>query len=118
MSVVDTVQMLELRTKKAAGLIAMLRKEKAELQEKFDLVNTHNAELEEYVESFATSNKIIEESIANAMENLASIEGLDDIPLFDDTALELEAAEGFTSGDSLGSEEIDMDDFLDDTPEL
>jgi len=118
MSVVDTVQMLELRTKKAAGLIAMLRKEKAELQEKFDLVNTHNAELEEYVESFATSNKIIEESIANAMENLASIEGLDDIPLFDDTALELEAAEGFTSGDSLGSEEIDLDELLDDTPAL
>ncbi|MBZ4673681.1 MAG: hypothetical protein JG773_652, partial [Spirochaeta sp.] len=50
MSVVDSVKMLELRTKKAAGLIAMLRKEKEELQEKFDLVHAHNAELEEYVE--------------------------------------------------------------------
>ena len=61
MSVIDTVKMLELRTKKAAGLIAMLRKEKAELQEKFDLVHAHNAELEEYVESFQTSNKLIED---------------------------------------------------------
>lgn len=118
MSFVDTVQMLELRTKKAAGLIAMLRKEKAELQEKFDLVNAHNAELEEYVESFSTSNKIIEESIANAMENLATIEGLDDIQILDDAALELEAAEGFTSGDALASEEIDLDELLEDTPVL
>jgi FtsZ-binding cell division protein ZapB len=119
MSVVDTVQLLELRTKKAAGLIAMLRKEKAELQEKFDLVNTHNAELEEYAESFTTSNKLIEESIAKAMENLSTIDGLDDIPLMDDAALELEAAEGFSSGDALAMEEdIDLDSLLGDTPAL
>ncbi|MDT4763327.1 hypothetical protein [Sphaerochaeta sp. PS] len=118
MSFVDTVQMLELRTKKAAGLIAMLRKEKAELQERFDLVNTHNAELEEYVEKFTTSNKLIEDSIANAMENLATIEGLDDIPLMDDAALELEAAEGFSVGDSNGSDEIDLDILLDESPSL
>ncbi|WP_320130713.1 hypothetical protein [uncultured Sphaerochaeta sp.] len=119
MSVVDTVQLLELRTKKAAGLIAMLRKEKAELQEKFDLVNTHNAELEEYAETFSTSNKLIEESISKAMENLSSIDGLDDVLLMDDTALELEAAEGFTSGDALAMEEdIDLDSLLDDSHTL
>lgn len=118
MSVVDAVKMLELRTKKAAGLIAMLRKEKAELQEKFDLVHAHNAELEEYVESFTTSNKLIEESIANAMENLSAIEGLDDVLLLDDTALELEAADGFTSGDALADDEVDLDSLLESSPSL
>jgi len=118
MSVVDTVKMLELRTKKAAGLIAMLRKEKAELQEKFDLVHAHNAELEEYVESFTSSNKLIEESIANAMENLSAIEGLDDVQLFDDAALDLEAAEGFSSGNAFSDEEVDLDALLEDSPTL
>ncbi len=114
MSVVDTVKMLELRTKKAAGLIAMLRKEKAELQEKFDLVHAHNAELEEYVESFTSSNKLI----AQAMENLSSIDGLDDVPLLDDAALELEAADGFTSGDAFANDEVDLDALLEDSPSL
>ena len=118
MSILDAVQMLELRTKKAAGLIAMLRKEKGELQERFDLVNTHNAELEEYVEKFTTSNKLIEESIASAMENLATIEGLDDIPLIDDASFELEAAEGFTAGETSGSDEIDLDQLLEESPSL
>ncbi|MGD9926419.1 MAG: hypothetical protein AB7S66_02560 [Sphaerochaeta sp.] len=116
MSVVDSVKMLELRTKKAAGLIAMLRKEKEELQEKFDLVHAHNAELEEYVESFQTSNKLIEDSIANAMDNLSAIEGLDDVPLLDDAQIELEAADGFTSGDALIDEEVDLDALLEDSP--
>lgn len=117
MSVVDTVKLLEQRTKKAAGLIAMLRKEKAELQEKFDLVKTHNAELEEYAKNYSASNKLIEESITSAMETLSGIEGLDDIPLMDDTATELEAAEGFSSGDALSMEEdIDIDTLLEDSP--
>jgi FtsZ-binding cell division protein ZapB len=118
MSVIDAVKLLELRTKKAAGLIALLRKEKAELQEKFDLVHAHNAELEEYVENFQTSNKLIEESIANAMENLSSIEGLDDMLLMEDAALELEAADGFTSGDAFSNEEVDLDSLLEDSPTL
>lgn len=117
-SVVDTVKMLELRTKKAAGLIALLRKEKAELQEKFDLVHAHNAELEEYINNLTTSTKLIEESIANAMENLATIEGLDDVPLLDATALELETADGFTSGDALGDQDVDLDALLEDSPSL
>ena len=118
MSVVDTVKMLELRTKKAAGLIAMLRKEKAELQEKFDLVHAHNAELEEYVESFTSSIRLIEEIIAQAMDNLSSIDGLDDVPLLDDAALELEAADGFTSGDAFANDEVDLDALLEDSPSL
>lgn len=118
MSILDSIQMLELRTKKAAGLIAMLRKEKGELQERFDLVNTHNAELEEYVEKFTTSNRLIEESIASAMENLSTIEGLDDILLMDDTTLELEAAEGFSAGDPFCAEDIDVEILLEESPSL
>ncbi|MDD4573378.1 MAG: hypothetical protein PHR69_04100, partial [Sphaerochaeta sp.] len=74
--------------------------------------------LEEYVEKFTTSNQLIEESIASAMENLSTIEGLDDIPLLDDAALELEAAEGFTAGDSAGSDEIDLESLLEESPSL
>ncbi len=118
MSILDTVQMLELRTKKAVGLIAMLRKEKGELQERFDLVNTHNAELEEYVEKFTTSNSLIEQSIASAMASLSTIEGLDDILLMDDTAVELEEAEGFTAGDTAGADEIDLEILLEESPSL
>ena len=58
MSVIDTVRLLELRTKKAAGLIALLRREKAELQERFDLVLAHNRELEGYIEAYTTSEKL------------------------------------------------------------
>jgi hypothetical protein len=70
------------------------------------------------VEKFTTSNQLIEESIASAMENLSTIEGLDDIPLLDDAALELEAAEGFTAGDSAGSDEIDLEILLEESPSL
>ena len=118
MSVVDTVRLLELRTKKAAGLIAMLRKEKEELQQRFDLVLAHNSELEEYVESYTTSNKLLEQSIAVALDTLSSIEGLDDVPLFDDLSLELETADSFTGGDAAPDYNIDFDALLDDNPDL
>lgn len=118
MSVVDTVRLLELRTKKAAGLIAMLRKEKEELQQRFDLVHAHNAELEEYVESYTTSNKLLEQSVALALDTLSSIDGLDDVPLFDDLSLELETADGYTGGDALLGDEIDLEQLLDDSPQL
>ncbi|MCK9547038.1 MAG: hypothetical protein RBS49_07190 [Sphaerochaeta sp.] len=118
MSVVDTIRLLELRTKKAAGLIAMLRKEKEELQQRFDLVHTHNAELEEYVESYTTSNKLLEQSVALALDTLSSIDGLDDVPLFDDLSLELEAADAYTSGDAAPDYNIDFDALLDDSPDL
>lgn len=111
MSTLDSMQLLELRIKKAAFLIEMLRKEKADLQEKFDLVKTHNAELEEYVESFTQSNKIVEESIATALDTLSSIEGLDDVDLFDTLAAqELEEAENYTTQEGITIDEIELDD--------
>ncbi|MDY4609012.1 MAG: hypothetical protein SPD11_00155 [Sphaerochaetaceae bacterium] len=111
MSTLDSMQLLELRIKKAAFLIEMLRKEKAALQEKFDLVKTHNAELEEYVESFTQSNKIVEESIASALDTLSGIEGLDDVDLFDTlSAQELEEAESYTTQDGVTIDEIELDE--------
>lgn len=175
MSVVDTVQLLEQRTQKAASLIAILRKEKAalaqqlqeaektpvvdpetvqklaeseaknvslnesltqaegkledlvaqladlqkkfdELQANFNLVNTHNAELEDYVEKFQTSNKLIEESINAAMANLNSIEGLDDTPIEVGTESDLAAAEEFTNGGALANNELVDDSLLEEAP--
>ncbi len=111
MPTLDSMQLLELRIKKAAFLIEMLRKEKADLQEKFDLVKTHNAELEEYVESFTQGNKIVEESIAMALDTLSSIEGLDDIDLFDTLAAqELEEAESYTTQDGITIDEVEFED--------
>lgn len=111
MSTLDSMQLLELRIKKAAFLIEMLRKEKAALQEKFDLVKTHNAELEEYVESFTQSNKIVEESIASALDTLSGIEGIDDVDLFDTlSAQELEEAESYTTQDGVTIDEIELDE--------
>ena len=175
MSVVDTVQLLEQRTQKAASLIAILRKEKAalaqqlqeaektpavdpetvqklaeseaknvslnesltqaeekledlvaqladlqkrfdELQANFNLVNTHNTELEDYVEKFQTSNKLIEESINAAMANLNSIEGLDDTPIEVGTESDLAAAEEFTNGGALANNELVDDSLLEEAP--
>lgn len=119
MSVIDTVRLLELRTKKAAGLIALLRREKEELQQRFDLVLAHNRELEGYIEAYTTSEKLVEQSIAAAMATLDTIDGLDEIQVFDDASLELEAADAFTGADgALSSEDVDWDALLDDLPEL
>ena len=119
MSVIDTVRLLELRTKKAAGLIALLRREKEELQERFDLVLAHNRELEGYIEAYTTSEKLVEQSIATAMATLDTIDGLDEIQVFDDASLELEAADTFTGAEGgLSSEDVDWDALLDDLPEL
>lgn len=119
MSVIDTVRLLELRTKKAAGLIALLRREKEELQQRFDLVLAHNRELEGYIEAYTTSEKLVEQSIATAMATLDTIDGLDEIQVFDDASLELEAADTFTGADGgLSSEDVDWDALLDDLPEL
>ncbi|HZJ88933.1 MAG TPA: hypothetical protein VFC80_07255 [Sphaerochaeta sp.] len=114
MSVVDTTRLLEERTKKAAGLIALLRREKEELQQRFDIVRAHNAELEEYVESYTTSNKLLEQSIAVALDTLSAVDGLDEVELFDDLSAELDAVDAFTSGDALATEDIDVDALLSD----
>jgi hypothetical protein len=119
-SIVDTVRLLELRTQKAAGLIAMLRKEKLELQQKFDLVHAHNIELEEYVENYTTSSKLVEQSIASAMETLDSIEGLDEMELMGgDLSADLETADSFTGGGEAEHDyNIDFDALLEDSPPL
>lgn len=78
MSVIDTVQLLEQRTQKAAGLIVMLRKEKAEMQQKLDsLVNQPAADptLAQKLESESGLNaelqtKLAESTVSNG--NLSS----------------------------------------------
>lgn len=91
-----------------------LQKKFDELEANYNLVVTHNGELEDYVEKFQTSNKLIEESINAAMKNLDSIEGLDDTPLAQETGNELETAEGFTAGGALSQDQMVDDDVLGD----
>lgn len=53
------------------------------------------------------------------MATLDTIDGLDEIQVFDDASLELEAADTFTGADGgLSSEDVDWDALLDDLPEL
>jgi len=88
-------------------------------QQRFDLVLAHNRELEGYIEAYTTSEKLVEQSIATAMATLDTIDGLDEIQVFDDASLELEAADTFTGADGgLSSEDVDWDALLDDLPEL
>lgn len=85
------------------------------LENNYNLVLNHNAELEDYVESYETSNKLIEESVSKAMETLDSIDGLDDIPLEPESFDELAVADDFTSGGALTGETVDevpLEDLL------
>ena len=118
MSVIDTVRLLELE-RKGRRPHRLLRREKEELQQRFDLVLAHNRELEGYIEAYTTSEKLVEQSIATAMATLDTIDGLDEIQVFDDASLELEAADTFTGAEGgLSSEDVDWDALLDDLPEL
>lgn len=60
MSVIDTVQLLEQRTQKAASLIAMLRKEKADLQEQLQEAQSRPVVAPETVEKLQQANTQIQ----------------------------------------------------------
>ncbi|AEC02154.1 hypothetical protein [Parasphaerochaeta coccoides] len=112
MSTLDNLRLLEERIKKAKVLIATLRREKFELQQKLELVETHNKELEEYSQSFRTSSRLLEASIANALETLSSIDGLDAVDLYSSLAQEeLAAVEDFTTGAGISLDDIDLQDL-------
>lgn len=109
MSMLDNLELLQKRVEKAAYLITVLRKEKAELLEEIELLKVHNEELKEYVDTYTTDVKAIQESVSSALDTLSSIEGLDDVNLFETTAaFELEAAENFTTSDGIVIEEVDL----------
>ncbi len=113
MSTLDKVQLLEQRIIKATVLIHNLEKKIEELTDEVDVLSVHNEELQKYADTLSVDNKHIEESINNALEQLATIEGLDDIELFDTaSAMDLETADQFTGGSGISIEEVSLDDLV------
>ncbi len=122
MSTLDNLRLLEERIKKAKVLIATLRQEKFDLQQRLELVETHNKELEEYSQNFTTSSKLLEASISSALDSLSSIDGLDSVDLYSSLAQEeLAAVEDFTTGagitiDDIGDIDLDLPELPTDEP--
>jgi alanyl-tRNA synthetase len=113
MSTLDKVQLLEQRIIKATVLIHNLEKKVEELNDEVEVLTVHNEELQKYADSFSADSKLIEDSISNALDQLATIEGLDDVELFDTpAALELETAEQFTLGGGVQVDEVSLDDLV------
>ena len=126
-SLTDQIEQLALRTKKAATLITMLRKENTDLQEEkdalqaeynrlqadFNFVKTHNDELEESILKYQEQEELLTQSISSSLDALDGIEGLDDIEFIDNQTDELNAAESFTTGEALGTDSDDLTDSLD-----
>ncbi|MCH3918743.1 MAG: ATG16 family protein [Spirochaetia bacterium] len=125
-SLTDQIEQLALRTKKAATLITMLRKENADLQEEkdalqaeynrlqadYNFVKTHNAELEESILKYQEQEELITQSIASSLETLDSIDGLDDIDFLENQNAELDAADNYTAGDALNSDTVELNDAM------
>ena len=113
MSTLDKVQLLEQRIIKATVLIHNLEKKIEELNDEVAVLSVHNEELQKYADSFSADSKLIEESINNALDQLATIEGLDDIELADSFATQdLETADQFTAGAGISIDEVSLDDLV------
>ena len=113
MSTLDKVQLLEQRIVKATVYIHNLEKKIEELKDEVKVLSVHNEELQQYADSFNADSKLIEESINNALDQLSTIEGLDDVELLDATASQdLEEADRFTAGSGISINEVSLDDLV------
>jgi chromosome segregation ATPase len=92
-----------------------LKSEHAKLKMDYTFSNNRVIELQSYVDDYKDNSKQLEESINKSIETLDAIEGLDDIELLEAQNTELEAADGFTSGDALLGEDLSELDDLEDT---
>ncbi len=112
MTTLDKVQLLEQRIIKAAILIRNLEKKNDELTDEVEVLSTHNEELQKYTETFSEDARLIEESITNALGQLDTIKGLDDIVIMDSLSGDLDEADKFTSGANLEIDEVSLDDLI------
>lgn len=113
MLMLDKVQLLEERIKKAVALIDRLRAENSSLQEEVNILKMHNDELKDYASSFNNNNKLIEDGITKALHHLDEI---DDIVIIDENDTdEFNEAENFASHDAsdlqLDEDMLDPDDL-------
>ena len=110
MTTIESSKLLLMRVQKAVGLINRLRSENKELQTKFNLVNTHNEELQELYDKLSTDQAAIDQAIASALEeldtSLGDLEGFEDFGTLDSE--ELSEAEDFSAG--LDTEDIETFD--------
>ncbi len=111
MTTLDKVQLLEQRIIKATVLIHSLEKKIEELNDEVEVLSVHNEELQKYADNFSVDSKLIEESISNALEHLGTIEGLDDIEIYDSLSDDLEVADQFTGGAGQSIDEVSLEDL-------
>ncbi len=112
MTTLDKVQLLEQRIIKAAILIRNLEKKHDELTGEVEVLSTHNIELQKYTETFSADAKLIEDSISNALQQLDTIKGLDDIVIMDALSGDLDEADKFTGGANLVIDEVSLEDLI------
>jgi hypothetical protein len=113
MTTLDKVQLLEQRIVKATVYIHSLEKKIEEMENEVKVLSVHNEELQRYADTFSADNKLIEESIGNALQQLSTITALDDILLPGGTASQdLEEADRFTTGNGLAIEEVSLNDLV------
>jgi phosphoribosylanthranilate isomerase len=109
MSMIEKVQQVELRVKKAALLIEQQRKEIADLKQSLELVQMHNEELQKYADSYKEDTKLIEESIAKSLDTLDAIDGLDNL---DTIGLDdFDTADSFDGGAAILDDDLSIDDL-------
>lgn len=104
MSTLEKVQLLEERIKKAIHFIEKLKAEKAALTDEVELLRMHNEELKSYTTDYSKTNRLIEEGITSALDQLGQLEELTVQPVtaaeeaFEEEALpeEQEGEESFT----------------------
>lgn len=117
MTTIESSKLLLMRVQKAVGLINRLRSENKELQTRFNLVNTHNEELQELYDKLSTDQAAIDQAITAALDELdttlGDLNGFEDFGTLDSE--ELADAEDFSAG--LDTEDMDIETFEDEDME-
>ncbi len=76
MSTLEKVQLLEERIRKAIHFIEKLKAENATLSDEVELLRMHNEELKSYSSDYSKTNRLIEEGITSALDQLEQLEEL------------------------------------------
>lgn len=103
MNQVEETKLATMRVMKAMTLVKQLRESYRELQTRFNMVETHNLELQDLINRVSADQSAVEEAIESALEGLGTLGDLESFGTLD--LNELEDAEAFTLDGS--GEELD-----------
>ncbi len=103
MNQVEETKLATMRVMKAMTLVKQLRESYRELQTRFNMVETHNLELQDLINRVSADQSAVEEAIESALEGLETLGDLESFGTLD--LNELEDAEAFTLDGS--GEELD-----------